>query len=110
MARATKAPTTTHSALRFQPMSASEIKAYSQHLTGIIRVGHGTDTYGKPWDYAVTYCAIGEGACILMALKGDGGVTKAHAEAVFAEARRIGFHKITWDRFKPAGKRQMLAK
>lgn len=91
-------------------MSAPEIKAYSQHLTGIIRTGGDTDAYGKPWDYAVTYCAIGEGACILMALKGDGGVSLAHTKAVLAEARKLGFHTITWDRFKPAGKRQVTSR
>lgn len=86
-----------------------QIKAYNQPLTGIIRVGPGTDTYGAPWDYAVTYCATGEGSCVLMALKGDGGVSLAHTKAVLAVARSLGFHTITWDRFKPAGKRQVTA-
>jgi hypothetical protein len=100
--------TTAHSKLRFQPMSSSPIKAFAQPLVGVVRVGPGTDAYGKPWEYVVTYCSIGESACVVMALKGDGGFSMAHTRAIKAELRRIGFQEIIWDRKKPAGNRQFV--
>lgn len=85
------------------------MKAFTQPLTGVIRVGPDTDQYGKPWDYAVTYSASDMDTCTLLALKGDGGITRAHWHAVMAEVRRLGFRRARWERKKVAGDREVEA-
>jgi hypothetical protein len=86
------------------------VKAFTQPLTGVIRVGPDTSEYGKDWDYAVTYSSVEPTTCTLLALKGDGKVSTAHRRAVMAEVRRLGFYHVKWERHKKAGTRDVDVK
>jgi hypothetical protein len=75
------------------------VKAFVEHLSGVVRVGIDCDTYGKPFDYAVAYSSVDGKTATIKALVSDGSLTQKHARAIIRALADAGF-KATWERVK----------
>lgn len=85
------------------------MKAFVEILSGIVRVGPECDRYGQPWVYCATFSSTDGKTAVLKALKSDGGLSQAHARAVIATVKALGFEHVEWDRIKPEGTRKIAA-
>lgn len=75
------------------------MKAFVEHLAGVVRVGADCDEYGKPFEYAVAFSSADGKHAVVKALTADGKFTHSHARAVIAALQAIGL-KAIWERFK----------
>ena len=75
------------------------MRAFVEHLSGVVRVGPGCDGYGKPFDYAVAYSSVDGKTAIVKALTSQGGLTVAHARAAIRALKDIGL-SATWERIR----------
>lgn len=73
------------------------MKAFVETLSAVVRVGPDTDSYGKPFDYAVAVSSVDGKTAIIKALTADGKFTVAHAKAVIRAVKTIGLN-ATWER------------
>lgn len=75
------------------------MKAFVEHLSGVVRVGPNTDIYGKPFEYAVAYASADGRTAVVKALVGNGKFTQAHARAIIKALNAIGL-QVIWERIK----------
>lgn len=75
------------------------MKAFVEHLSGIVRIGEDCDAYGKPFEYAVAWSSADGKHAVVKALVSDGKLSVRHCRAVFTALRDIGLEPI-WERFK----------
>lgn len=73
------------------------MKAFVEHLSGIVRAGPDCDAYGKPFDYAIAYSSTDGKTAVIKALASDGKMTVGHAKAAFRELAKLGL-TATWER------------
>lgn len=73
------------------------VKAFVEHLSGVIRVGSEAAKYGDPFDYAVTYSSVDGKNAVVKALVGDSNFSIRHARAIIKALREIGL-KAVWER------------
>lgn len=73
------------------------MKAFTEILSGVIRVGPETDSYGKPFEYAVAFSVDGDVATVKALCSQDRGLTLTHCAAIRSEFRRLGL-KMRWER------------
>lgn len=77
------------------------MKAFLEILSGIIRVGPDCDTYGKPFEYAVSGSSVDGKTFVLKALVSDGKLTPSHVKAAVNLLKdQYGFEEVTWERHK----------
>lgn len=77
------------------------MKAFIEHLSGIVRAGPDCDGYGKPFDYAIAFSSTDGKTAVIKALATDGKMTVAHARAAFRVLKDIGL-EAHWERIKAA--------
>lgn len=74
------------------------MKAFVEHLSGVVRVGPETAIYGDPFDFAVAYSSVdGKTATIKALVSPDKDFTISHAKAVIKALKDIGLNHI-WER------------
>lgn len=79
------------------------IRAQSQHLSGIIRIGVDYAGYPAPWDYQVTWASIDGKHAALFGLKGDSNFSHSHKTAIGCELWQMGFRSAEWERIERDG-------
>lgn len=72
------------------------MKAFVQHLSGLVRVGPTCDRWLAPWDYIAAYSATDMDLAVIHGLKGDGRFKIIHARAIIAAVQALGFKRVTW--------------
>lgn len=82
------------------------MKAFIQHLAGIVRVGPDCDRWMAPWEYVAAYSATDMQVAVVHGLKGDGRFTMAHARAIIAAIKALGFQTVTWLRVHEEGRQE----
>jgi len=76
------------------------VKAFVEHLSGVVRVGPECDSYGKPFEYAVAFSSVDGKTAVVKALASDkAAFTVSHARAVIETLKSIGL-KATWERVR----------
>lgn len=75
------------------------MRAFVEHLSGIVRIGPDAVRYGDPFQYAVAFSSVDGKTAIIKALTSDGNLTVAHARAAFRALGQIGL-TARWERMK----------
>lgn len=74
------------------------MKAFVEHLSGIVRVGSSADKYGDPWEQCATFASVDGKVAHLKAYRGNGALDRAHVRAAIAVLKEVcGFLEVTWD-------------
>lgn len=78
------------------------MKAFVEHLSGVIRVGPDCDSYGKPYDYAVAFSSTDGKVAVLKGLVSDGRkASPSHLKAIVKALKALGL-EAKWHRVKDA--------
>lgn len=79
----------------------SEMHAFVEHLSGLVRVGPTCRTYGMDWDFIVAYASVDGKTAVVKGLRRlTTGFTMTHATAILSALARAGFLYASWTRHK----------
>lgn len=81
------------------------MKAFTQHLSSLIRFGDAAEKYGDEWDDTVTIVWLSPTEVLLVGMKSDFSAEKFRA--IEAEGSRLGIDKATWFRVKNGAERRI---
>lgn len=73
------------------------MKAFVEHLSGIIRVGPDCDEYGKPFVYAVGFSSVDGKTAVVKALVSGGGFSPEYAAPIRTALQSLGL-VAQWER------------
>lgn len=86
----------------------TELHAFVEHLSGLVRVGPSCRTYGMDWDFIVAFASVDGKTAVVKGLKTlSAGFTAAHATAILNALARAGFLYATWTRHKAGRVREV---
>jgi hypothetical protein len=75
------------------------LKAFVEHLSGIVRVGVSAEKYGDPFEFAIAFASTDGRTAIIKALTSSGDFTIAHARAVIKALKDVGL-EADWERVR----------
>lgn len=75
------------------------MKAFVEHLSGIVRIGDVADHYGAPFEVSVAYASVDGKTAVIKALTSDGNLRVSHARAVIRALKDLGLRAI-WERIR----------
>lgn len=82
----------------------TEMHAFVEHLSGLVRVGPVARSYGMDWDFIVAFASVDGQTAVVKGLKKlSTGFTRLHGNTILDALARAGFQWAYWTRHK-AGK------